>query len=311
MRLGTGIDRARGFGRRLLIAALMGSTCAAAVMTAMPRSASAQTSQQTAFAIPAGPLSGALAAFGRQAGVQVAYLPETATGKRTSGVTGAISHGEALSRLLAGTGLSYRFTGANTVTITDQVSAAHGSTDADGALVLDTIDVSAGAGAGANAPYETAGSSAHISAEQMERFPLSSTGDLFRSTPGVMATANRAGTKLDVNIRGLQGMNRVGITLDGAMQSLSTYRGYQGAGSRVYVDPELIGGIDITKGPGDGSQAPGAIGGTVAMRTLNADDILISGREFGTRIRLSTVGNRIDPVSGNRPAPMVRRCPRV
>ncbi|MDH4982607.1 hypothetical protein [Hyphomicrobium sp. D-2] len=40
---------------------------------------------------------------------------------------------------------------------------------------------------------------------------------------------------------------------------------------RTYVDPDLIGGIDITKGPSDGPNS--AIGGTINMRTLAAQDL--------------------------------------
>jgi len=280
---------------RMSVAMLSASIACAAVIST-PAIVLAQ--QAISYSIPAGSLDHALTRFGANSGVQLLYDSAVTQGLRTSGAQGNLTTQEALARLLSGTGLTYQFTGTNTVTITERVAATRDALiNADGATMLGVIDVTGGSGT-ADTPYLTAGSSAHISAEQMERFPLSAPGDLLRSTPGVMATANRAGTKLDVNIRGLQGMNRVGITLDGAMQSLSTYRGYQGAGSRVYVDPELIGGIDITKGPGDGSQAPGSIGGTVAMRTLNADDILLPGNEFGGRLRLSTTDNRIEPVIG-------------
>lgn len=267
-----------------------------------PSSAMAQSSvAERSFSIPAQRLSTALIQFSNASGIDIFFDQNLIGSRGTNGLSGRYTIEAGLIRLLQESGFTYTFNGANSVTITDRLSNANGSADENGAVVLDPIVVTgkrAGAGAfSPDAPYTTAGSSAHISAEQMERFPPSAPGDLFRSTPGVLATANRAGTKLDVNIRGLQGMNRVGITLDGAMQSLTTYRGYQGAGSRVYVDPDLIGGVDITKGPGDGSQSPGAIGGTVAMRTLNASDILLPGKEFGVRLRASTFDNTIDPIS--------------
>lgn len=57
------------------------------------------------FAIPAGPLAGALDRFGRTAGVNLAYDPSLVSGVATQGVTGSHSVETALSTLLQGTGL--------------------------------------------------------------------------------------------------------------------------------------------------------------------------------------------------------------
>jgi iron complex outermembrane receptor protein len=123
---------------RFVTAALMGSSC---MSVAMQDDASAQTVQQSSFNIPPGPLSSALAAFGRQAGVQVTYLPEIASGKRSVGLTGGFAPKDALGRILHGSGLTYHFTNPNTVAI-----ERPGTTNANGALpagaiALDTIDV--------------------------------------------------------------------------------------------------------------------------------------------------------------------------
>ncbi len=241
----------------------------------------------------------ALADLSSRTGLQILYAGTKAFDITSKPVNGTYQPAQALTIMLAGTGITWRYVGANAVTISvpGEDAPSNAGATVDGAIALDTIDVSGGGGATASAdlPYQTPGSSAHISMEQMDRVPPVTPGDLFRGTPGVMAATNRAGaSKLDINIRGLQSMNRVGITLDGAMQSFSTYRGYSGVDNRVYIDPDLIGGIDITKGPASGGQAVGTIGGVVAMRTLNADDILLPGKDFGFRLRGSTT-------SGNTP----------
>ncbi len=85
------------------------------LLTSVAAQAQAQT-KITTFDIPAQSLGSALAAFSQAAGVDVVYgaaLPSVAS----PGVKGELSSAEALSRLLTGTGLTYRFTSANSVTL--------------------------------------------------------------------------------------------------------------------------------------------------------------------------------------------------
>jgi len=255
--------------------------------------AQAQTAVKKSFNIPAGSLSKALAEFGKQSGLQVSYPSELTAGKSSAGASGSMTSAEALAAILGGSGLAYSFANGSTVSISAQSDA--GAT-IDGAIALDTINVSAAnpREAAADEPYETAGSNAYVSAEQINRVPPTSTGDMFKSTPGVIVAGNRNGVAMDVNIRGLQGMNRVNTMVDGAMQQSSSYRGYTGHDSRVFVDPELIAGIDIEKGPTSGAGGAGVVGGTVNMRTINARDIVPEGQSTGVRIRMGLGSNSLD-----------------
>ncbi len=70
-----------------------------------------------AFDIPSQPLSSALLRFGEQANVQIAYTTEDVQGVDTAGVSGMHVVEEALARLLANTGIQYRVTGSNTITL--------------------------------------------------------------------------------------------------------------------------------------------------------------------------------------------------
>ncbi|MDH4981583.1 TonB-dependent receptor [Hyphomicrobium sp. D-2] len=269
--------------------------CVGAIGVA-PELAFAQTAQKKSFNIPAGSLAQALAAFGKQAGLQVSYPSELTAGKTSAGVSGSLTASEALSAILAGSGLSYSFANASTVSISGADSGA-GAT-VDGAIALDTIDVSGGGGsasAAADEPYQTPGSSAHISADQIQQVRPSRAGDVFNGTPGVIAASKNTGGGVDVNIRGMQGMGRVKVMVDGTQQDSNTYRGYYGADNRSYFDPDLIGGVDIEKGPSDGPYGSGAMGGVVNFKTLNADDILKPGSSYGARIRGGIGGNTIAP----------------
>ncbi|MCL2891675.1 TonB-dependent receptor [Brenneria sp. MC1SB4.1] len=270
----------------MLIAALINLGGASLATGVMQQDAWAQTAQQTAFNIPAGPLAGALAEFGRQSGRQVTYDPGVAAGKRSPGISGTVAPEAALARLLEGSGLSYRPIGAGTFTIEADVAGAYAPGVGDDSLLLDTITVTSEGGVSpADEPYRGAGSRAYISGEQVERFRGTSVGDFLSGVPGVINGDNRNSGSLDVNIRGMQGQGRVPVIVDGASQESSVYRGYNGTASRSYVDPDFIGAVSIEKGPSAGADATGATGGVVRVSTIGVKDILLPGESFGVRLK--------------------------
>ncbi|EMC2290391.1 TonB-dependent receptor [Salmonella enterica] len=259
----------------------MASTCICEVALTLPK-AYAQSSWQTTFNIPAGSLSSALTQFGRQSGLQVTYLPAITSGKQSPGATGTLAPSDALGRILAGSGLSYRISG-DTVTVGNNDA---GSIADDGSTMLQPIVITAKRGRiTADTPYETPGSSAYISSEQIEQRRGTSVGDFLSGIPGVINGDNRNSGSLDVNIRGMQGQGRVPVIVDGASQESSVYRGYNGTASRSYVDPDFISSVSIEKGPSAGADATGATGGVVRMSTIGVDDILLPGKNFGVRLK--------------------------
>lgn len=78
----------------------------------------AQAAQQQ-FDIPAQSLTTALDLFARHSGWQVGYPAALAQGKSSAALRGSFTPAEALGRLLSGTGLIYRATGANSVTLVE------------------------------------------------------------------------------------------------------------------------------------------------------------------------------------------------
>lgn len=91
-----------------------------ALYTAYPQ-AQAQTSAATEsvhqYAIPAGPLSTALSAWGAQSDRQLVFAPELAAGKQSRGVSGSYRAEEALARVLDGTGLTSERVNGQTYTL--------------------------------------------------------------------------------------------------------------------------------------------------------------------------------------------------
>lgn len=95
----------------------------------------AQSGQPHSFAIPAQPLASALDRFADQTGISFAYKTGDLSAIRSPGVTGMLTAREALQQLLAGTGVSFAFTGANTVTITRAPESGAGSVQLDAVQV--------------------------------------------------------------------------------------------------------------------------------------------------------------------------------
>lgn len=274
----------------MLKAFLIAST--AMVPMASVSVAQAQTGarlQPASFDIPAQSLSDSLAAFARVTGLRIAYPAELAQGRSAPALQGPLTQTQALERLLSGSGLAWRFTGGNAVTVYDPSTAvADAPVNADGSLVLDTITIS-GAGGGTlgshDDTYGSTGSVSYISGQEIEQRRGTSAGDFISGIPGVINGDSRNSGALDVNIRGLQGQGRVPVVIDGATQEQTVYRGYNGARSGSYVDPDFIGEVSVEKGPSAAADGSGAIGGVVRMRTLSAADILLPGKQMGVRLR--------------------------
>ncbi|MBN9597030.1 MAG: TonB-dependent receptor [Afipia sp.] len=254
----------------------------------------AQADRSFAFNIPSKSLLAALADFTAATNIQVIRPSSEAVTGKSSPVSGNLSANAALGRILAGTGLTYRFTNARTVTIQRSQGETSNFAVSDGSVVLDPVDVSSVGATAADAPYLTPGSVSNISRQELDRIPPISTSDVFRTTPGVISAGGRSGVSINPNIRGLQGMGRVNTTVDGARQTSSSYRGYSGTRDEVFVDPDMIGGVDISKGPSDGV-GTGTIGGAINFRTLEARDIVKEGNDSGIRLKASTGSNTVTP----------------
>jgi len=282
-----------------LHAALLGAVAVGAVISAAPLAPAMAQSAAASFSIPAGPLGTALTSFADQAGLRLLFPTSIVAGLSSAGLSGSFIPADALDRLLSGTGLSWRFADAATIAIESPESGSAPATD--GSIVLEEVNVNAWVNAAASVPFETPGSSSYVSEEQLSRGTTTSLGDMFRSTPGVISTGSRMSNTLDLNIRGLQGMNRVATLVDGTKQETSLYRGYNGNQSRTSVDPELLSDVTIQKGPSNGPYGAGSIGGVVNMRTIDVDDVLLPGNTIGGRIRASLGSNTIEAVDLDAP----------
>ncbi|MCR4157912.1 TonB-dependent receptor [Kerstersia gyiorum] len=268
-------------GRSLLCAAL---GLATPMLAAQPVAAPSLGTAVQTFAIPPGPLQAVLSQFAGEAGVNLFADPALTENRQSAGLKGEFGIAEGFAKLLQGTGLEVRATGQGRYALRRSPGMAGGVTELESVEVL-------GQNNPKDAMYQAAGSMNVLTRDDIERFRGTSVGDIFQGIPGVLVGENRNSGGLDINIRGMQGQGRVPVLVDGARQETTVYRGYAGVSSRSYVDPDLIGGITIEKGPTMAAGGTGATGGLVSMRTLNAEDILEEGETFGVRMRGSAIGN--------------------
>lgn len=144
-----------------------------------------------------------------------------------------------------------------------------------------------------DAVYDTPGSVAEIGREAIDqRGGARNAADLFRGTAGVDGVLDRQNPGLNVNIRGLQDQGRVNMSIDGARQNFQ--QSGHGASAFAYVDPELIGGVEIDKGPTSLAGGAGVIGGVVNFRTLDFEDVALGDKDHGVRLNATTGTNAFD-----------------
>lgn len=298
-------NRSRRNNRAALAAILLCGTALLSFQPATPARAQSQAAaaQTWRFDIPAKPLASAIADIGAVSGWRIAYTFAIPAGIASAPVSGSMTPDQAIARAIAGSGLGYRVTGPRSIVLEDRAAAAHGGVDADGALVLDTIDVTGTGGASLRGSawrqspdevYETPASVAHIDAGTITSHGHN-LNNAVRSVAGVYSWENVAQPGMAVNIRGLEGMGRVTSMIDGVRQNYR-FTGHAPAGY-TYVEPSLLGGIDITKGAIATAGGAGTLAGAINYRTLTIDDVLRPDEKAGSQVTATFGGNAGDDMS--------------
>ena len=221
----------------------------------------AQTAESFTFAIPPQPLGDALDAFIRVTGWQVGYSAELARDRRSANVEGTLTPAEALSQLLAGSGLGYRLTAAETVTLEPAVAA----TPDDGPVQLDPLVVEGELLT--RTVQQTQTSAVVIRGEALERRSDRDVFTVIERTPGVTAAAGNS----DIAIRGIpafgfaagRGNGRtVSTTVDGASVSNTS-----AVNSRIPYSTWDLEQIEILRGPQSTQTGRNALAGSVNIRS--------------------------------------------
>ena len=266
------------------------------------------TTQTITLNIRSQNLGAALTSFADRSGLRLLFPSRLVDGKASPALSGSFTREQALARLLEGSGLSYAFTDAVTVTITDPAASEGAPLSSDGSLVLDTIDVSgagdrnAASGTGYQGTpdwvYETAASVGVVSGEAIRSSGARNVRDAISSAPGVYSGEGQGSfPTVSPNIRGVGDSGRVVVSIDGARQNAQDggrYGGGTGGFGTAFVDSAFIRQADITKTPDAAAGNAGSLGGGVNFRTVNADDIIAPGREWGAELDATTGSNAHD-----------------
>lgn len=290
----------------MLAISLLASVAAVGIMA--PHAAQAQTGGEAAthdFNIPARTLSEALADFGRQSGMQVNVDADEIRDRASPGVSGRMSSDQALNRLLAGTGLTWRLNNGF-VTLQPAPQTAQASGDTRSTVNLGSLRVegqqsggnggfgrdgsvgTGGAAGGADEIFAAPRAVSVVTREEMDRTPARHAADLIAEVPGVTSAVNRLNPGLSVNIRGMQDFGRVNMMIDGMRQNF-VQNGHQGRNGQMYVDPELLTAVAIERGPRSNVYGMGAIAGSVDFKTIGPEDILNGESDrIGARLRATT-----------------------
>ncbi|MCS6897156.1 MAG: TonB-dependent receptor plug domain-containing protein, partial [Nitrospira sp.] len=135
-----------------------------------------------------------------------------------------------------------------------------------------------------------------VTGQELERRQSDNVFTVLQDTPGVAVDGGPLMGGMKFNIRGFNDTEDVLIKLDGAVRNFEKYR----FGSGVFVEPELLKEIEVTRGPAGILQGSGAIGGAVEMRTKDAADLLRPGERFGARLKSGFSSNNMEKlVSGS------------
>ncbi|MCP3367483.1 TonB-dependent hemoglobin/transferrin/lactoferrin family receptor [Bradyrhizobium cajani] len=122
-----------------------------------------------------------------------------------------------------------------------------------------------------------------VTSAQIEARQASTVGDLIYNVPGVWVQNRGDEPSTSINIRGLQDFGRVAVIVDGARQNYQR-TGHFANGS-FFLNPELISGIDIVRGPTANIYGSGAIGGVASFRTKDIEDVVRAGERWGVDVK--------------------------
>jgi len=274
------VGRRTSASRLLLMAS--GTLLVSLAGGALPAQAQSGSSQiMRSYDIPAQPLRSALRDYMRQSGVQVGFPSEIGEHVTTSTVTGSFSAAEALSRLLTGTGLTYRFTGANTATLERAPQAAAGAiqlgpvrvegSDGTSGVIFDetanrvpdsVVATRSATGTKTDAPLiETPQSISVITATEIRDRASESVKDAVRYSAGVHVGGSSGSIRSFDNVE-VRGFAPTPLYLNGI------YLPYIGdLGGSPQIDPYLLEKVEVLKGPTSVLYGQNYPGGIVNMTT--------------------------------------------
>ncbi|EKT60279.1 TonB-dependent hemoglobin/transferrin/lactoferrin family receptor [Providencia burhodogranariea] len=244
-----------------------------------------QSPQVISFSVPAQSLERALIQYAQQAKVEILIDTQDVAGLKSYAIQGNLSLKEGLRQLIGSNPIRYSIQN-NRISI----SRIPATSNDDSVVVLDKITVTAAPVQQGDWVYDAPTSVSVISKKQIEDRPPKHIADLLELTTGVYSAVSQQDPSLSVNIRGIQDYGRVNMNIDGMRQNFQKSGHGQRNGS-MYIDSELLSGVEILKGNSSGMGSGGTLGGVATFRTVNASDFLSKDKTFGGKLNASTGSN--------------------
>lgn len=187
---------------------------------------------------------------------------------------------------------------SNQIVERPSVERKTGSEQKPSAVILETVNVNAGRTQdekGHDDVYMKNVTTVFKDRKELSNFQVTNPGDVFKGMNGVYNMDTRSSQAITPNIRGISGEGRVPVLIDGTEQSTNIWLHMFGAGNRSYADPALFRSIEVEKGPSLSRGIKSGVGGAVNIRTIEANDIIPKGKNFGIEIKLQASGNTSKP----------------
>jgi outer membrane receptor protein involved in Fe transport len=225
-----------------------------------------------AFAIPASSLADAVKLLALQSGKQALFSATALEGRRTAGLNGAFTLGEALDRLLRDSGFDYRIVGDRMILITPRPSPAAAQASATerarataGEISsVDTVIVTA-------VSDEAPPSVERLSARILAGSGVFDPGEVARLSPALNALPSGAG-QLKLALRGVYGAGEATTPVYFGGAPVSGPSGTNSDPGLVTPDLALvdIDHVDVLRGPQGFDHGAGAIGGELRIEPNGA-----------------------------------------
>lgn len=132
---------------------------------------------------------------------------------------------------------------------------------------------------------EIAASVTRITNDQIDAMAATNIRDILRYEPGVSVEGSGRYGLSNFNIRGINA-DRVLILLDGVPIADEFSFGPNLSARRDFVDIDLIGSVDIVRGPASTLYGSDAIGGVVAFQSKDPKDLLKEGESVAARVKV-------------------------
>ncbi|SMO88406.1 TonB-dependent receptor domain-containing protein [Paracoccus laeviglucosivorans] len=132
-----------------------------------------------------------------------------------------------------------------------------------------------------------------VGAQELDDIAPVHIGEVLATVPGVAGVGSGSFFGQGFNIRGFgaasNAASEAGIVqlIDGEKKYYESYR--QGA---LFVEPDFLRQVEVLRGPGSSTlYGSGALGGVIAMETIEAGDLIPEGKTFGGKAKIGYASN--------------------